>query len=1092
MKKILLLWVGFVAAQYAGSTGGDLTAHTATPPTSAAAAHLAAPTTAADLDVPGDSLIEPCTYTENFENHDLGAWASYPFWQDLAYDQNFRIDQIVPGDANISLVEKVTPYTAVDNYAGAQKLLDMYLVPGATVSFRYYLKTTQHASFYKVRFAAGKYGELDYTIPDPATNRWVSVNVSYDDFVRENPVMVTRTAGHDVNTGHSINTGHEVNTGHNINSGYSVNTGHSGGIRVYALAFLAKIPQADPAMPIYLGLDDITFKGARATPFQFAEPAMYKLPEFAAYIPAHVYSTGDVFSLSGSWPTAVRSVRLELSSYTDTTRVLYRTTLIGKSGVWTLKPLKLTYPAGLYIGHLVAYGEGVARGEEVARSEGAVRGEGVGPIGSTAFTIHIVPRDLAGRHPRLLFDSTKEKWVEGRLKEARFTNIDDEIGKNAKAQREKISVDSLQFDLDQFPDENWLPTSAAWKSHFMSTGDGLWWNGLEYALHGDRAAGEYVKDVLLKLAGWPNWGHPWQIKRGRLSEHNTGTWSYKLAEAYDLTYDLMTPDERRTIRAALMKNIIANVHSTYVYNNNVTGNSSNWLAATVGGSLMNMAAIFGDGPETKDLEPYFTGALMKLYAFVTTVTDAKDGAWGEGLGYNTYSFYNLSQSVPALKNVFNIDISKPLAGTYNEYIWAGNLEKRQYFNFGDAHLGLVPFSNWAFLLGMQKDPRLGWLYHYFKQEETFQDVLYDTKDVAQQPPFGENPDKIFHALGTTVFKSGWKKDDFAFVMRTGAFYNHQHMDQGSFWLADHGVNFISEREGSAYYDDPLYQPWFIQPISHSTILIDGNHQSQRIGDELTFAPGFDDHAFIRQSLEGKNAAFSSGDIGRLYWGKVRSLSRNVLFLKPRTILLLDIATPGATDVDVTSLYQSSTLSGIAPGKQSSTITKEGFSLNIIHLAPERMEARAVETPHYYNTLLKERPLIREGMLTLTARTAGEPLVMANLLTSTIAGAAPDVTSTAKNGYVVGMASGKKFAFSTRPGSTYTVDGLTTDALALTWTNETIFVAMATTLSKNGTLLVGCDTPATFELDGSSLKYNCDKPCKITTGKAAGAISLSPK
>ena len=235
---------------------------------------------------------------------------------------------------------------------------------------------------------------------------------------------------------------------------------------------------------------------------------------------------------------------------------------------------------------------------------------------------------------------------------------------------------------------------------------------------------------------------------------------------------------------------------------------------------------------------------------------------------------------------------------------------------------------------MQKEPRLGWFYNYLNQQETFEDVLYDTKDVQQQSPFNENPDKIFHEIGTTVFKSGWQRDDFSFVMRTGAFYNHQHMDQGSFWLADHGIDFIKERGGSAYYDDPLYQSWFIQPVAHSTILINGNQQSQRIGDELKFAPGFEDHAFISQSLDGKDAAFSSGEIGNLYWNKVKSLSRSVLYLKPRTLLMLDVARPGPNDVDVTLLYQSGNLKDIDAGQHISKITNGGFALNIIHLTPE--------------------------------------------------------------------------------------------------------------------------------------------------------------
>ena len=983
-----------------------------------------------------DTLVEPLTYTENFEDRALGAWASYPSWQDLAYDQNFRVNEIIPGDPNISIVQKVTPYSHVDNYAGAQKLLDMYLVPASTVSFRFYLKTNEHPEFYKVRFAAGKYGKIDFTILHPETNKWVWVKVCFDDFVRENPNI----AGLDK-------------------------------IKIYALAFLAKIPNADPEMPIYLGLDDVTFKGAQSIAFHFKEPEMFKLPEFTPFIPKKSYYSNGIFNLSGSWPRDTKKVRLEITSYTDTSKPIYGTILFKKGDLWMLKPLKLSFPDGLYIGTLRAY--------NVDSKE----------LYSTQFTIHISPQNIKGLHPRLLFNSKEKNWLDERFKNTRFKSIYDEIETNAKIQREQIPVSSLHFDLDQFPDENWLPSAAAWKSHFLNTGDALWWNSLAYEFHGDREAGEYAKNILLTLAGWPNWGHPWQIKRGRFSEHNTGTWSHRVAEAYDLTYDLMTVDERTKVRKAIMKNIIEGVFRTYIYNNNVTGNTSNWLAATVGGSLINMAAIFGDGPETENLEPYFTGAMMKFYKFINSVTDSKDGAWGEGLGYNTYSFSNMSQSIPSLKNVFNIDVSSPLIGSYNEYIWAGILKKRQFFNFGDGSTGIGPFTNWAFLLQMQKEPRLSWLYNYFKKEETFEDVLYDTKDIKQESPFDENPDKIFHEIGTTVFKSGWEKDDFCFVMRTGAFYNHQHMDQGSFWFSDHGVNFIGERKGSAYYDDPLYQSWFIQPVSHSTILINGNHQSQRIGDELKFAPGFEDHAFLSQSLDGKDAAFSSGDIGRLYWGKVKSLTRSVLYLKPRTLLMIDIATPDSLDADVSLLYQSESLNDIDVGENISKITKGGFTLNIIHLAPKILAVKAVETPHYLNTLINERPLIKEGLLSVTARTKGTPLVMANLLTTSPEGTAPNFTSETGRGFVKGFTSGKKFAFNTIPGSLYDVENMETDAMALTWSDTRVFVAMATTFRKKGFLIFKSDIPVTFELYGDSLKYDCNKAYKLTIGVKSMPTSI---
>jgi len=990
-----------------------------------------------------DVVLEPFSYTENFESRTLGAWASYPPWQDTAYDPNFRVNEIVPGDPNLSIEQRVTPYTNVDNYAGAQKLLDMYLVPGATVSLRYYLKSHLPAEFFKVRFAAGEFGKIDVTIPDPALNRWEWVTLSFVDFVKENP----RIAGMEK-------------------------------VKVNALAVLTKFPDADPDMPVYLGLDDITFKGARAMAFKFAEPAVCKLPEFKPYIPKSHYCRGDTFKLSGDWNLGADKVALRIVSFTDTAKVAYSATLAGKGNLWSLKPLKLSFPEGLYLGKLTA-----TKGGEY--------------LSDTEFTIHIAPRNIGGQHPRLLFDSEKKAWMDERFKEDRFRDVYENIVKNAASQRERIPVESLVYDLDQFPDEKWLATWSAWGSHIYNTDSALRWNSLAWVFHGDREAGIYAKDVLVRLAGWPDWTHPWQTKRGRFSEHRTGGWAHRVAFAYDCTYDLMSENERLEVRRAIMKNIVGGAFKTYVYNDNITGKTSNWLAMICGGALTNMAAMFGDGPDVENMEPYFTGTMIKFYAFIERVTDSVDGAWGEGLGYNNYSFTNMSYSAPSLLNVFNIDVTGPLVGTYREYIWAGLVKDRRYFYFGDSGGNLNPIENWAFLLDRSKDPLLGWYYNYlrfgkvesntkdsvrndsveYRRSMTFQDVLYDTENVPQDDPFDENPVRMFREVGTTVFKSGWEADDFVFVMRTGAFYNHQHLDQGSFWLADRGAVFMEERHNSTYYDDPLYQSWYTQPVGHSTILIDRNHQSQRVGDHLRFAGGFHDHAFIHHFLDGRDAAFSSGDIGRLYWGKVKCLRRNVLYLKPRTLVMLDTAVPGERDVDVTMLYQTAHLEDIAPGEDTSTVTKEGATLHIMHLAPGHVEVEAVETPHYLYTLQREKPLRKEGMLTVTARTAGNPLVVANLLTTTPEGGTPPVSTEEGPGFVTGTADGARFAFSTRPGRRYVVGDLETDAAAISWSADRAFAALCTVLKKDGRLLVSSEKPMTFEV-GEDVSYCLAEPSEV--------------
>ena len=978
-----------------------------------------------------DTVLEPYNYSEDFEGRDLGAWASYPHWQDIAYDPNVRPNEIVPGDPNISFQQLVTPYTNVDNYAGAQKLFDAWLIPGSTISLRYFLKTNLPVEYIKLRLAAGPDGAVDVTIPAPETNGWEWVTVSFNDYINQNLCL----AGKDR-------------------------------IKVNALAVLAKIPSADPTMPIYLGLDDITMKAARDMAFKFAEPAVYKLSEWKQYIPQKHYNDGDTFNLNGTWPLNAKQVTLEVVSYTHPDKEIYAAKLSKKDDIWTLKPLKLTWPDGMYLGKLTAL-------------------DGSRVLSQTEFTIHVAPKNIGGVHPRLIFDEAGKQKIIAKLKTDRFKDFSESITKNAKSQRDRIPVESLVFDLDQFPDENWLATWSAWGRHIYHTDAALRWNALAYSLHGDREAGDYAKDVLLTLSNWPNWTHPWQTKRGRFSEHRTGGWSHRVALAYDLTYDLMSEDERLEIRKAIMKNVVGGAFKTYVEHDNITGKTSNWLAMICGGSLMNLAAMFGDGPDVEVLEPQFTGTLLKFYTFINRVTDSTYGAWGEGFGYNNYSFTNISFSAPSLINVFGIDITDPFQGTYREAIWGGPVKDKIHFQFGDSG-NYLRADNWGFLLDRYKDPLLGWFYDFVKRSDTLWDVVYDLEEVPKKDPFDDNPMKVFKEVGTTVFKSGWETDDFIFVMRTGAFYNHQHLDQGTFYLQDRGSLFFGDPYVSDYYDDQYYQSRFTQPVGHSTILIDGNHQSQRAGDHATFAEGFEDHAFISHFLDGENAAFTCGDIGRLYWGKVDCLRRNVLYLKPRTLIMLDTAVPGERDVDVTLLYQAFRLEDIDAGDSVSKVTVDGNVLNIMHLAPKHISAEAVETPHYLDTLLDRRsgPLVKEGMLTVTARTEGNPLVMANLLTTT-AGGAPNVETEVGESFVAGTANGANFAFTTKPGTLYNIANLETDALAITWNENNVFAAMCTTLRRDGELVFASEKPVTLEI-GKTIKYfHCEE------GEVAIGTPLKP-
>ena len=973
--------------------------------------------------------LEPYTYTEDFESCELNAWASYPLWQDTAYDPNFRVDTIVPGDPNISIVQRVTPYTNVDNFAGAQKKLDAFLVAGSSVRLRYYLKTHLKPEYFKVRIAAGEEGKIDVTIPYPQTNRWVWVTATYEDFLRENPRLEGKR------------------------------------IKVNALAVLAKLPEADPAMPIFLGLDDITLKGARAAHFQFTEPEMLKLSEWKPYIPRRHYRQGSLFKLRGRWPFKAGRVTCRIMPFIDRSKTVLEKNLEKRGEEWRIEELKLSLPEGLYLAQLNAF-------------------EAEEKLSETEFTLYIAPQGLEKKHPRLWFDSKKAMWLKERLRSERYKKVAEDILKKAREAREKYPVEKIAFDIDQFPEDETLignvPRSIyPWFNRINAWQDSILSNSLAYALLDDREAGEYARALMKKLSDFPFWVHPWFEKRGSHIYYPVGEFGMDMALGYDLVYDLMDDEERELIRKAMRKQIVEACHKSYVEDNLCTSNTSNWVAHITGGSLMCQAAIYGDRADAEEIEPYFTGVMLKMHEFIEKAFNP-DGSYGESYGYYNFTMLSLSKSLPAVENVFKIDMSGTIHGSYRELIWAGLIKNKKFFFFGDSGGDLSPLANWAWLLPKYRDPLLGWAYLFLKEDETLMDVLYDTEDVPRKDPFGENPVAVFRDVGTTVFRSGWEGEDFVFVMRTGAFYNHQHLDQGTFWLADRGNIFIEERHGSTYYDDPYYQSHYTQPVAHSTILVDGNEQSQRVGDPLRFAQGFDDHAFIYHFLDGSEAAFASGDIGRLYWGKVKEMRRNVLFLKPRTILMLETIIPAERDVEVTLLYQTTRLQDIQAEKDTSFITKGQKILHIKHLSPVELTVKRVETPLYINTLKSDMPLIKEGMLTVIARTRGEPLVMANLLTTTV-GEGADVSSTKGEGFITGKAEEKEFAFSTRPGHVYSTEGISTDALALTWSGGKIFACLSTILKRGDKMLIQSDEPLTCELSKESLSYYLANSSLVSIG-----------
>ena len=208
--------------------------------------------------------------------------------------------------------------------------------------------------------------------------------------------------------------------------------------------------------------------------------------------------------------------------------------------------------------------------------------------------------------------------------------------------------------------------------------------------------------------------------------------------------------------------------------------------------------------------------------------------------------------------------------------------------------------------------------------------------------------------------------------------------------------------------------------------------------------------------------------------------------------MLDLAIPSEEDAELTLLYQTAHLKDIKAGKEASSIVKDDVTLQILHLAPANMEVKAVETPHYLRTLQSGKPLEREGMLTVTGETHGEPLVIANLLGTDLPSNRPPISTTLGEGFIAGTTSSHNFAFSTKPGKPYAVAQFSTDALAITWDDEKIFAAKAKTY-QDSNIEVMSDAPITFEFSSDgTLSYYMERNGQlvIKLDKEVSAITMN--
>ncbi len=399
---------------------------------------------------------------------------------------------------------------------------------------------------------------------------------------------------------------------------------------------------------------------------------------------------------------------------------------------------------------------------------------------------------------------------------------------------------------------------------------------LEYHLTQDARFAQRAWVELNAAAQFPDWNN---------SKHflDTAEMTHAFALGYDWLYDFWTPEQRQTLRAAILAKGLQPGLEAQRKKAWWAVSRHNWNQVCNGGLAIGALAV-------ADTDREIAGEVLNLaltYIQLPMAEFAPDGAWGEGPGYWDYAtIYNVAMLAAldtALGTDFGLSTLPAFAetGAFPLYL---NGPSGKSFNYADG--GDHYFSG----------PQLFWLARKFNRPE-FCLSEYETTDPSALDMIWLDAghrasslsnlalDRYFRKVELAVFRSEWLKPEalYAGLKAGDNAVNHSHLDLGSFVLDALGERWAVDF-GKEDYNLPGYfgkQRWTyyrLRAEGHNTLVLNpgmGPDQASR-----AVAP-------ITRFESRPERAFAITDLTTAYAPHAEKVRRGLAMLQRKAILVQD-------------------------------------------------------------------------------------------------------------------------------------------------------------------------------------------------------------
>lgn len=400
---------------------------------------------------------------------------------------------------------------------------------------------------------------------------------------------------------------------------------------------------------------------------------------------------------------------------------------------------------------------------------------------------------------------------------------------------------------------------------------------------------------------------------------DTAELTHAFAIGYDWLYNALAPEERATVRDAIVTKALDPVLPVYQRSNAWSRDRAHWNLICNAAFGMGALAVAEDVPEksTAVLRGVLESVPHGLQLYGT------EGGWPEGpangeyaMRYTCLLFASLDTATGS-DNGLSASRGFDRAGRFRVYMTS---PANRIFNFAGTpdDPGTAPELFW-----MSKrfgNPAFAWSEQ--KQIERSQhadplDLAWFDRDAKPPQPQAWPLDTVFRTVQVASFRSSWEDSNAVFLAakggdnKTGRF----HFDLGSFVFDAGGVRWALDPDiGDVAPPIPgAPQPWVTRTEFHNTLLIEGENQDPRA-----------EAAIVHQEF-GPDLSWIQIDLSKANGTKVRQWNRRIGLLQRQAALVHDVL---RSDQPVDVVWGMVSDAEITVNGPSAALKKSGWNLAV--------------------------------------------------------------------------------------------------------------------------------------------------------------------